>query len=264
MGIEGCLYVSVKKRGLGNTLGWERRVNRAGEDRARVHWTERRTADQHPLYLLARQLSKRKRVSPPYPLVTDLSACDDDVQRCDAKRPCTPCSKDGGSDCVYEQSQIKKGTCKKSPTIARALPFSSKIERTLYRLPSLRVNGASLSAPDIAPSDAGSYMLSNLSNVPTTSSHLSDFDMLDKLEPLAPRERVILEMELVPFQKYPKPCLPATIPTLSVLPSLRFLSIPRPLHTSLHLLGPEHFQISDTASSELDLALCAFLSSGVM
>ena len=215
------------------------------------------------MHLPARHISKRKRVSLLYPLAsaTDpgrLFDCDDDVQRCDAKQPCTPCSKDEGSDCVYEQRQIKQRTRKKPPATARALPFSSKNERTPRRLPSPRMNSVSLSPPDMALSDTDSSLLSNLSNVPTKPSHLSDFDALDKFEPPAPRERVILEMKLVPFQKYPKPHQPATIPTFSVIPSLRLLSIPRPLHTSLQFLGPEHFQISDTTSSELDLTLCVF------
>jgi len=52
-----------------------------------------------------------------------------------------------------------------------------------------------------------------------------------------------------------RPLQPATAPNLSVPPSIRFLSIPRQLHTLLSFLGPEHFQVSDTTSSELDMTL---------
>lgn len=76
-----------------------------------------------------------------------------------------------------------------------------------------------------------------------------------EFEPPVPRERTVTELELVPLQEPPSPLQPATTPIPSVLPSLRFLSIPRQLHTSLSFLGPEHFQVSDTTSSELDMSL---------
>lgn len=177
------------------------------------------------------------------------------MQRCDAKQPCTPCSKDGGSDCAYEQIQVKQRKRKKPLAISQPLPFSSKNEQSPCRLPSPRTDSISLSTPDVAPPDTSSSVPSSLSDFSTRASHLSDSGNLDKFEPPILRERMILEMSLVPFQKSPKPRQPATIPTFSVLPSLRILSIPRPLHTSLLFLGPEHFQVSDTTSSELDLTL---------
>ena len=76
-----------------------------------------------------------------------------------------------------------------------------------------------------------------------------------------PQKRSSSETQLVPFrEESPKPhqSQPTAISTFSFLPSLRFSSIPRQIHTPLSVLDPEHFQVSDTTPSELDLSLCVF------
>lgn len=160
--------------------------------------------------------------------VTDLRCllrCDDDAQRCDAKQPCTPCFNGGKSDCVYVKTRIRE----ESPTTAQVHPFSSKGERNPHRSP--LTNNQVSSLPSLGIVSPG-------------------------FEPLAPWEGSIPELKLVSIQEEPpRPVPPAATPTPSVLPSLRFLSIPRQLHTPLSFLGPEHFQVSDTTSSELDMAL---------
>ena len=172
-------------------------------------------------------------MSLPPPSVTDLRCllrCDDDAQKCDAKQPCTPCSNGGRSDCVYEQSRVKPRTREEPPAPAEVHPFSSKDEKDPCRSPSPWVNSqvSSLPAPSIAPPES---------------------------EPPAPREGTIPKLKLVPIQEPHRRLLPAVTPTPSVLPPLRLLTIPRRLHTSLSFLGPERFQVSDTTSSELDMAL---------
>ena len=166
------------------------------------------------------------------PSVTDLRCllrCDDDAQKCDAKQPCTPCSNGGRSDCVYEQSRVKTRIREKSPAAAQAHPLPSKDERN--------------------PCRSRSWVNSQVPSISAPSSDSPEF------EPPVPREGTIPELKLVPIQEPPRLLLPAATPTPSVLPSLQFLTVPHQLHTSLSFLGPEHFQVSDTTPSELDMAL---------
>ena len=176
-------------------------------------------------------ISRRKRVSILPPSTTDpryLLRCDDDAQKCDAKQPCTPCSDGGRSDCVYEQSRVKPRMLEDSPATIQVYHFSSENERYTCRSPFPHVNSpsSSLLTPRISPSE---------------------------FNPPAPWERTTAEMELAPVRDECTRPLQLTPP--SVLPSLWFPSVPRQLHTPLSSLGPERFQVSDTASSELDMAL---------
>ena len=158
---------------------------------------------------------------------------------------------------------MKQRTRKKQLAPAQALPFSSKSKPNLHRSPP-RVNSEDPSppAPDINPPGTRSSAPSPLSDSTLSDSSAREScspesDTPDELEPPVPQEWVIPEMELVPFQESPKPHQRASMSTFSVLPSLRLLSIPRPLRTPLSFLDPEHFQVSDTTSSELDLGLYA-------
>ena len=177
-----------------------------------------------------RYISRRKRVSPLPTSAADprhLLRCDDDAQKCDAKQPCTPCSDGGRSDCVYEQSQVKPRMREGPPAAARARPFSPKNERNPRRSPSSCMNSQSSSL------------------TPGISS--------PGFEPPVHWEGSIPKTELVSIRdKSPPPFQPATP---SVLPSLRFPSIPHQLHTPLSFFGSEHFQVSNATSSELDMAL---------
>ena len=165
---------------------------------------------------------------------------------------------------------MKRPTREKPPATAQTSPFSSKSKPNPRRSPPVRVNSQDPSppAPDAASPDTYHSVFSfadrNLSNSSRSESHILESDPpVDKFEP-PPREWTIPEMKLVSFREPPKPRQLATISIFSLLPYLRFHSIPRPLRMSLSLLNPEHLQISDTTSSELDLALCVFLPSGVM
>ena len=189
------------------------------------------------------------------------------MQRCDAKLPCTPCFKDGVSDCVYEQGRVKQPARKlPSPTVQSfSFPLKSKLKPSPRRPPP-RVNSeeTSPSTPDIASPDIRPSALSLSHRTPSNSSscrsesRFSESDTPDGSEPPVPREWTIQEMKLAPFQEPPKPRQLAMISISSVLPSPRFYFIPRTLSMSLSFLGPEHFQVSDITSSELDLKLCAF------
>jgi len=173
--------------------------------------------------------------------------------------PCTPCIQlNGGSDCVYEQNPVTQRMRKKLPAAVQPFLFSFKSEPnpggSRSSLATSECDGAS---PDTSTSAFSSNPnSSNFSQQETTSP---DSGVLGEFGPPVPRERSNPEMQLVPFRgESPEPHQPATISTFSPLSSLRFASIPRPLHTQLSLLSPEHLQISDTTSPDLDLSLCVF------
>ena len=158
------------------------------------------------------------------------------------------------------KSRVVKRTYKKPPATAKSLLLSLKVKPGLYSPQSLSSNYSSLSAPSTPSSYISSSALFltylNSSRVSPKEPRSPGSNALDRFEPPAPRERSISEMKLVPFrEESPK----LHQPTFSLLQSLRFLSaIPRQLHTPLSLLDPEHFQISDATSSEIDYKLCAF------
>jgi len=189
---------------------------------------------------------------------------DGDVQRCDAKHPCTPCiDLGGGSECVYERNLETQRTWKKLPAAAQPFIFSFESEPSpCDSSPWVISDNHSLPIPDNAPSGANNSVFSscpNSSNASQKQSSSPDSGVLDEFEPPVPQERSNPGMQLVPFRgESPKPHQPATTSTFSFLPSLRFASIPRPFHTPLSILNPECFQVSDTTSSELDLSLCEF------
>ena len=186
------------------------------------------------------------------------------MQRCDGKQPCTPCSKDGGSDCVYERGRAKQPVPKKQPTTVQTLPSSFKSKQSPHCSSPSRVNSEDPAppTPDIASADtchpAFSLVDRTLSSSSRNESHFLGSDTLDRFEPPVPREWTITTMKLLPFQEPPKCGQHTTRSIFSLLPSLHLHSIPRPLRMSLSLLSPEHFQVSDTTSSELDLSLCVF------
>jgi len=109
-------------------------------------------------------------VSPLTPLAKDLRRLfqwDGDVQRCDAKHPCTPCTDLGeGSECVYERSPATQRTWKKLPAAVQPILFSFKSEPSPCDLSSSWVtrDGLPLSTPDNVLSDTSSSMPSPVPN----------------------------------------------------------------------------------------------------
>ena len=101
----------------------------------------------------------------------------------------------------------------------------------------------------------------NSSNFVQRESCPPGSDTSDESDPPTVQKKSNPEMQLVLFREgSPKSHQPATTSTFSLPSSLRPASIPRPLHTSLSLLSPEHLQVSDTTAPELDLSLYVFSS----
>ena len=144
------------------------------------------------------------------------------------------------------------------PAATQRFPFSFDSKSSLCRSPPSRVSSEDPSPPSTCRS-VFSLTDRTLSSLSPSQCHPLESDTLYELERPVPRQNTTPETTLVAFQESPKPRQLATISTFSVLSSLRFSPIPRPLRTSLSFLGQEHFQISDTTSSELDMSLCAFL-----
>ena len=186
-------------------------------------------------------------------------------QRCDGKRPCTTCVNGERSDeCTYEKwqrsSRMGAGVLPAShdtashPLNARAL--SSKPSATGFPSPEPRTRLSSV--PPITwpnPSKSASFLLPPPSLTPYE-------------RPLASSSRVHREIEQGPLsdvsvaQDMHKTTERVTRPagsSFTVLPSIHFRAIPRPLQVPLSLIPPERVQISSIAWGDLDMNLCVLL-----
>ena len=181
-------------------------------------------------------------------------------QKCDGKRPCTTCViGDDGTRCTYEQSQRSPRISTDRLSVAHNSEPSSQ---SVYTLPfKTAVNGFSFSEPQTHTSS--DIPLSTTSSLPP---------------PLAPRERPLTPMAQLPREPSPHvhgeimlgpspdaavrntqaimECIPRhTVPPFTVLPSLHFRTVPRPLQVPLSLIPPERVQVSPIARGDLDMTL---------
>lgn len=167
---------------------------------------------------------------------------------------------------MYEQNPVTKRIREKLPPAVQPFLFSFNSGPSPSGSSSWVDNDdASLSASEIASSDIGGSVHSptgtNSSQVSPEASNSPESDTPDESDPPTPPERSNSEMQLTLFREespQPHQPRPTTISTFSLLPSLRFPSISRQLHTPLSFMDPEHLQISDTSLSELDLSLWVF------
>lgn len=199
---------------------------------------------------------------PPATHLSCLLCRDDGIQRCDAKQPCTTCLRlDGGADCVYEQSRIMQRKGEKLPADAQAFLFSFKCKPSPSDSSSSWVTSedASLSASNpSSPEAMASPTPQPSSPVPPEMSRYSGCDAPEELSSPNRQKQSNLETQLVSLRgESPNNHQTDGTPTLSFAFS-PLSSVPRPLPLSFPLLNPEHFQISDTTSSESDLSLCVF------
>ncbi|KAF9643250.1 hypothetical protein BDM02DRAFT_3123697 [Thelephora ganbajun] len=214
--IDECLYVSVKKRGTGNTL-------RMGEACQRCRKRKRRCDAKHPCT--------------PCIKLNEGSNCvyeqSRTVQRMREKLPAA--------------AQPFLFSFKSEPS-----PCDSSSSWVTSEDSSL--SASDIASPDTS-SSAFSSTDPTSSRASPEGSCSPESGTLDESDPPTPQETSNSETQLVPFrEESPEPHQPATIPAFSFLPSLRFPSIPRQLHMPLSLYDPERFQISDTTTSELDLS----------
>lgn len=153
----------------------------------------------------------------------------------------------------------------KLPTATRSLPTSFKDKATLCGSPSFWAEGddSSLSTPYITSPDTSSSALyltgSNSSHDSLKEWRSPESQALIGFELPTHPEGLVSEMKLVPFRgESPGPHRSTTTPTFPSPPPLRLCSVSRQLHTPLSFFGSQHLQVSDSASSGLDLKLYAF------
>jgi hypothetical protein len=143
-------------------------------------------------------------------------------KKCDAKEPCTTCvNKNRGSTCKYEGSRSRGDVPSNSP-----MP---------------------------KPKD---FLARSDSSEPG-SSYPSPFDLFARSSaPLVPwSDGSVAQKTLGVTEWSPR----STGSSFTILPSINFLTIPRPLHTSLSLIPPERVQVSWVAGNDLDMALYVFV-----
>ena len=180
-------------------------------------------------------------------------------QRCDGKRPCTMCVIGGnGAMCTYEPRQRSLQISTNAPLVSRDNPSSPLSVHTLPFEKS--ANRFSLSEPLTSPPSDISFLTWPNSSGPASS--------LPLLPPLAQDERSLAPSSFVhvldsssdipvvqdihsTVELVPRP----TVSSFTVLPSIDFRTIPRPLQVPLSLVPPERVQVSPIARGDLDMKL---------
>lgn len=155
-------------------------------------------------------------------------------KKCDAKQPCTTCvNKNRSASCKYEKPGPNDDVPPKSQTLPQgdALPASSN------------------------PSEPGSSQSLSLDSDKRSSVTLEQFER-------GPLPLVLNKAVLVPSSgaSVAEKILDVTqcLPRFTVLPSINFRAIPRPLWMPLSFVHPEHVQVSFAAGSDMDMSLYVF------
>jgi hypothetical protein len=186
---------------------------------------------------------------------------DGDLQKCDAKRPCTPCVENGRSQCAYEEGPLLHRAARRSRSTGVIQSPSSYTDESspISSFSRLTSEDRFLLSQSLYPSDT-IHPTSFSTN--STPSHVSPEEQRvpqsDEFEPCIPGEGL---SEVVLFRETahePNDHTFVVAPPLSIHPFARPPSIPPGLQIPLSLLDPELLQISDTTPSELNLSLYAF------
>ena len=183
-------------------------------------------------------------------------------QRCDGRRPCMTCvNRERGDECTYEPRQRPHGANSSTLPISNETVSHPLTVRTLPSKP-----------PAVGFSSSDSPTRPLLGTLHLTWSNSSESaSSLPPPPPLAPYERSLAlssrvqgEMALDPSSdvavvqdiQSTTECVPhPTVSSFTVLPSIHFRRIPRPLLVPLSLIPPEHAQLSSNAGGDLDMTL---------
>ena len=190
------------------------------------------------------------------------------MQRCDAKRPCTPCLENGRLECVYEQGHLLQRVARNfrvTGTIRSPLSHESELSpcnSSFSRLTTWSSEDLSLFSQSLTPSSAGCPTSSSAGSTPSPVSpgeHLVlEPETIGEFGPRIPWEgstsEIVLFREAIPR---PRDHTFAVAPSFFIHPFVQPPSIPRGLQAPLSLLDPKFLQVSDTTTSELDLSLYA-------
>ena len=167
-------------------------------------------------------------------------------QRCDAKRPCTMCVKGDKADkCVYERQQPRP-------------------------IPTIQTSAKGFSWPPIGPHQTLLVTWSDLSESASPPPSLTPYErpssptarfpwelsprIYNQIGPRPSSDVSVVQSTCGTVERVPR--LPGS--SFTILPSIHFQTIPRPLRIPLSFVPPEHMQVSSVTESELDMTLCVF------
>ena len=205
--------------------------------------------------------------SPLTPVPRRLFCSDGDVQRCDAKRPCTPCLENKRSEeCVYKGGPPVQHEARNSrPTGTIRSPPLDKSESSPSSpsFSQLTSEDLSLFSQSLAPSYTSGPTFSSTNSTPSRISsgkrRVPEYETPGEFGSRAPREgsmsEVVLYREAPPI---PRNRTFATASPIFIHPFVRLPSVPRGPQIPLSFIDPELLRVSDTTPSELDLSLYVF------
>ena len=170
-------------------------------------------------------------------------------QRCDGKRPCATCvNGERGAECTYEPRRRSLRASASAPPAPR--------ETASHPLPSKPLTTGFTSSEPLTHPLLGTPLLT-LSNSSEPASSLPPPLALYE-GPQAPSS----DVSIVRHTYNTEGCAPRPTVSFTVLPSIHFRAIHRPLHVPLSLIPPERVQISPIAGGDLDMTLCVLSISG--
>ena len=172
-------------------------------------------------------------------------------QKCDAKQPCTTCvNRDGGAECTYElrQQPHPAGTFQTSfAYTSPGPPTGTPPGGLLLTFPSSRESASPIPL-SLPPCERPSTLTVELSR--ELSPRIHNEVMEGPTSNVSVAQEIHGAMECIP---------PLTGSSFTILPSIHFQTIPRPLRVPLSFFPPEHIQVSSTARNDLDMTLCVFV-----
>ena len=168
-------------------------------------------------------------------------------QRCDAKQPCTACvNGDKSAECIYESRRRPR------PIPTTQVPTGG-FSWPPIGPPTLLLTWSNFSepTPPLVPSLTPCEQPPPLTLLPwELSPRLYNQIGLGPLSDVLAVQNTHGQVEHAPH--------PAGS-SFTILPSIHFQTIPRPLRVPLSLVPPEYMQVSSIAKSELAMTLCMFL-----
>ena len=156
-------------------------------------------------------------------------------QKCDAKQPCTTCvDKDRVASCAYGRLRSSGNTTPgpiRSPSRdITPLALSDSSEPSSSHSSSLGLRERSLTPPEQPEREPSPHSL-------------------DEVVPVPPSNALVVGKAPRPTDHHPHP----TIFSFTVLPSIHFQTVPRPLHVPLSDIPPEYTQVSSIAGDDLGM-----------
>ena len=187
-------------------------------------------------------------------------------QKCDANQPCTACvDRDSSAECTYELRQRSHPAGTGMFFAAQTSPpnVPDLLSQAFTHVPS---NGRTSPPRDLPlitwsvsseSASSRSQSLAPCGRPPTpTMQSPQDFSphIYDEI-PLGPSPDVSITQKAHDTAKYiPRPI----VSSFTVLPSIHFQPIPRPLRPPFSLIPPERVQVSSVAESDLEMTLYVF------